>query len=79
MRKDQNKHLNTNSFIDVVMNNSVIKGCNRNLQLKNNTMSSVLIEKNALTSVHTKMIVLSNGCCCPYIDGLHASNYKVES
>ena len=67
VRKEQNKHLNTSSFIDVVMNNSIVKGRNCNLQLKNNVMSSVLIEKNALTSVHTKMIVLSNGCCCPYL------------
>ena len=78
VRKDQNKHLNTNSFIDVVTNNTVIKACNRNLQLKNNIMSSVLIEKNALTSVHTKMIVLSNGCCCPYIAGLSADAYSTD-
>ena len=79
VRKEQNKHLNTSSFIDVVMNNTVVKGRNCNLQLKNNVMSSVLIEKNALTAVHTKMIVLSNGCCCPYLYGVSANNYKVYS
>ena len=78
VRKDQNKHLNKESFVDVVKNNKVIKGCNYNLQLKNNVMSSVKINKNALTGVHVKMIVLPNGCCCPYIYGLTANDYLVE-
>ena len=44
-----------------------IKGKNINLQLnRDSQMSKITINKNALSAVNTKMIVLSNGCCCVY-------------
>ena len=55
-----------------------IKGKNINLQLKDSQMSKITINKNALSAVNTKMVVLENGCCCPYIQGLSASNYFVN-
>ena len=56
-----------------------IKGKNINLQLKNNEMTKITINKNALSAVNTKMIVLANQCCCPYIAGLSAKNYVIEN
>ena len=55
-----------------------IKGKNINLQLsRDNQMSKITINKNALSAVNTKMIVLENGCCCPYIQGLYAKDYTI--
>ena len=56
-----------------------IKGKNINLQLKDSQMSKITINKNALTAVNTKMVVLENGSCCPYIAGLSAKNYVIEN
>ncbi|KAA6361498.1 MAG: hypothetical protein EZS28_042975 [Streblomastix strix] len=30
-------------------------------------MSMISMEKSALTGTHNKMVVLSNGCCAPFI------------
>ena len=56
---------------------STVQGKNINLQLKNHTMSKVTVVKNALTATHTKVIVLPNQHCAPYIHGLKADSYKV--
>jgi hypothetical protein len=44
-----------------------IMGKNINLQMKNNIMSKITVQKNALTGVHTKAVVLSNHSCAPFI------------
>jgi hypothetical protein len=36
------------------------------------------VNKVAISGVHTKMIVLENECCAPYIAGLRACDYFVE-
>ena len=45
--------------------NNTTPGKNINLQLKNNQMSKLTVNKNALTGKHTKMIVLENQSCVP--------------
>ena len=47
--------------------------------MKNGTMSKISVVKNALTGLHTKMIVLSNQCCAPFIKGINANDYVVKS
>jgi hypothetical protein len=58
---------------------STVQGKNINLQLKNHTMSKVTIYKNALTATHTKVIVLPNQVCAPFIHGIKADAYKVPT
>ena len=55
---------------------NTIQGKNINLQLKNHTMSKVTVHKNALTATHTKVVVLPNQACAPFIHGLKAAQYK---
>ena len=55
---------------------NTIQGKNINLQLKNHTMSKVTVHKNALTATHTKVVVLPNQACAPFIHGLKADQYK---
>jgi hypothetical protein len=56
---------------------STVQGKNINLQLKNHTMSKVTVYKNALTATHTKVVVLPNQACAPFIHGLKADAYVV--
>ena len=56
---------------------STVQGKNINLQLKNHVMSKVTVVKNALTATHTKVVVLPNQACAPFIHGLNASQYVV--
>ena len=56
---------------------STVQGKNINLQLKNHTMSKVTVYKNALTATHTKVVVLPNQACAPFIHGLKADQYVV--
>ena len=46
--------------------------------MQDNKMSKITVNKNALTGCHTKMIVLSNQSCAPYIKGLYSSDYLVK-
>jgi hypothetical protein len=47
--------------------------------MKKGIMSLITMDKSALTGIHDKMIVLPNGCCCPFIEGISAENYKVDN
>ena len=68
----------SSDYKDVIDNQSVKSGRNISLQLKNGQMSKVFITKNALTMTHTKIVVLSNQSCAPYVFGLKSENYKIE-
>ncbi len=65
-----------NDYKEVLMEKSIKVGKNINLQMKNNIMSKVTVNKNALTGSHTKMIVLENQACLPFITGLTAKDYS---
>jgi hypothetical protein len=73
----KNKIVSTD-YKQIIVNETVKSGRNISLQLKNGQMSKVFVTKNALTMSHTKMIVLENQSCCPYIHGLTAQSYIVE-
>ena len=58
-----------------VIDEGIIKRCkNVNLQMIKNKMSKITVSKNALTGKHTKMIVLPNQSCLPFINGLSAKD-----
>ena len=65
-------------YSDVLNKCTVKHGKNINLQMKNNKMSKLTVNKNALTGCHTKMIVLSNHSCAPFITGFTAKDYYLE-
>ena len=69
--------ITSKDYENVIANNTVIAGKNINLQFKNNMMSKLTVNKNALTGTHTKMICLSNQACAPYVHGLNADDYIV--
>ena len=71
-------NIKSSDYKDVIDGRTVKKGKNINLQMNNNVMSKITVIKNALTCMHTKMVVLSNQCCCPFINGLTAKDYFVE-
>ncbi len=64
-------------YYNILENQTIKQGVNINLQNKDGKMSKITIHKNALTGLHTKMIVLPNQCCCPIIHGVDARNYFV--
>jgi hypothetical protein len=41
-------------------------------------MCQVTTPKNALTCIHTKMIVLDNESCAPFVHGVRATNYIIK-
>ena len=71
-------HIEYDDYKNVILNNSVKIGKNINLQMNGNQMSKLTINKNALTGCHTKMIVLENQSCCPFISGLTSKDYICE-
>ena len=71
-------HIVYQDYQSIISNNSVKVGKNINLQIHNNKMSKLTINKNALTAQHTKMIVLENQSCCPFVSGLNAKDYIIE-
>ena len=42
-------------------------------------ISKITVKKNALTGCHTKMIVLPNQSCAPFITGFTVKDYFVEN
>ncbi|KAA6372134.1 MAG: hypothetical protein EZS28_032339, partial [Streblomastix strix] len=61
------------SMIDIVK-----KSVNGTLKMYDNVMSSIQVEKYALTGFNNKSIVLRNQCCCPYIKGFTAKDYIIK-
>ncbi|KAA6361343.1 MAG: hypothetical protein EZS28_043130, partial [Streblomastix strix] len=64
-------------IVDCIEEGKITKCVNLRLGKKNHKMSQLSIEKNGLTGIHTKAIVLSDQSCCPYIFGLTALDYQV--
>lgn len=71
-------NIKSEDYRNVIENNITVKGYNINLQMKDGIMSKITIVKNALTAAHTKMIVLENQCCCPFVKGLDAKDYIIQ-
>ncbi len=80
-------HITSDDYKDIIDNGGVKVGKNINLQMVMNnkiqskisemTMSKITVNKNALTGTHTKMIVLENQSCAPFIHGLTSGDYII--
>ncbi|KAA6374147.1 MAG: hypothetical protein EZS28_030325, partial [Streblomastix strix] len=65
-------------IVDCINEGKITKCTNMRLGQKNHQMSQLSIEKNGITGIHTKAIVLENQSCCPYMFGLTAKDYSYE-
>lgn len=72
-------NIKSSDYKNVIEKQSVMKGKNINLQMNSQLMSKITVIKNALTAAHSKMLVLSNHCCCPYVNGFTAKDYFIEN
>lgn len=67
----KNKDITKDNYVNVISNRRITIGVNVNLQKKNHVMSKLMINKNALTGVHTKMYVFEDSQkCAPLVDGV---------
>jgi hypothetical protein len=62
----QNKHITQESYSEIIDKGGVISGQNNTLQMKNDIMSRLTINKIALTGKNNKGITCSNGCVMPF-------------
>ena len=65
--KKQQSNIKYQDYLDVLNGNTVKTGKNTNLQLQDGVMSKISVYKNALTCAHTKMKVLENQSCVPFV------------
>jgi hypothetical protein len=75
----RNKEITPQSYTDVLKNHEPVMGTNCNLQIRKVDGEAVmiknLINKVAISGIHTKMVALENQSCAPYIFGLNADCY----
>ncbi|KAA6385825.1 MAG: hypothetical protein EZS28_018647, partial [Streblomastix strix] len=55
-----------------------IKATNIRLEKKNYIMPKIETQKNGITGIHTKAIILKDQSCCPYVYDLKASDYVID-
>ncbi|KAA6389566.1 MAG: hypothetical protein EZS28_014908 [Streblomastix strix] len=65
------------NIMDNINSGTITKATNMRLGQKNYIMSKIAIQKNGITGIHTKAIVLKDQSSCPYIFGLKASDYVI--
>ncbi|KAA6362519.1 MAG: hypothetical protein EZS28_041954 [Streblomastix strix] len=75
---EKKANLTTNDYIKCLNDECNINVTTNNLQMKMGVMSMISMEKSALTGVHNKMVVLSNGCCAPFIYVISSDHYLIE-
>ena len=73
--KKRNK-FTKNDYIKCIESNEIIPGSNANFQVKQNQICKLFMNKNALTGVHNKAIVLPNQSCAPFVYGLNARLFE---
>ncbi|KAA6397723.1 MAG: hypothetical protein EZS28_006752 [Streblomastix strix] len=69
----------TNDYIKCLNDGCNINVTTNNLQMKLGVMSMISMEKSALTGIYNKMNVLSNGCCAPFMYGISADHYLIDT
>lgn len=67
-----------NDYIKYLNDGSNINVTTYNLLMKMGVMSMISMEKSALTVIHNKMVILSNGCCAQFMYGINADHYLIE-
>jgi hypothetical protein len=63
----KNKNITFNSYLNVLDNKSIEVGIHTGFQMKDNKMTQIFMNKNALTCAHNKMYVFENHSCAPLI------------
>ncbi|GHU18504.1 hypothetical protein FACS189472_06940 [Alphaproteobacteria bacterium] len=76
--KRNEKKITVQSYFDNIDKKVKIEAENCGFHVKDGTIVKDLVNKVAISGVHTKMIVLENECCAPYIYGLNANDYSVQ-
>ncbi|KAA6384122.1 MAG: hypothetical protein EZS28_020350 [Streblomastix strix] len=71
-------NLTTNDYIKCLNDGCNINVTTNKLQMKMGILSMISMEKSALTGIHNKMVVLSNGCCAPFMYGINADYYLID-
>ncbi|KAA6397784.1 MAG: hypothetical protein EZS28_006688 [Streblomastix strix] len=66
--------INKEQIVDCVNEGKITKCTNMRLGQKNHQMSQLSIQKNRITGIHTRMIVLENQSCCPFMFGLSSKD-----
>ncbi|KAA6387444.1 MAG: hypothetical protein EZS28_017029 [Streblomastix strix] len=66
------------NIVDNIRDETITKATNMGLGQKNYIMSKIATQKNGITGIHTKMVVLKDQSCCPYIHGLKANDYIID-
>ncbi|KAA6374352.1 MAG: hypothetical protein EZS28_030122 [Streblomastix strix] len=75
---DQNPQINEQSFVECINNGTVTTAVNTTLAQRKGVMSRLQMERNAITGSHTKMIVLQNHSCLPFIRNISADRYFIK-
>ncbi|KAA6375398.1 MAG: hypothetical protein EZS28_029075 [Streblomastix strix] len=66
------------NIADNINSGTITKATNMILGQKNYIMSKIATQKNGITGIHIKAIVLRDQSCCPYILGLKANYYIID-
>ncbi|KAA6393630.1 MAG: hypothetical protein EZS28_010845 [Streblomastix strix] len=66
------------NIVDNINDGTITKATNMRLGQKNYIMSKIATQKNGITGIHTKAIVLRDQSCCPYIFNLTAKDYIID-
>ncbi|KAA6371919.1 MAG: hypothetical protein EZS28_032554 [Streblomastix strix] len=66
------------NIVDNINSGTITKAINMRLGQKNYIMSKIATEKNGITGIHTKMVVLKDQSCCPYVFGSKARDYIID-
>ncbi|KAA6384334.1 MAG: hypothetical protein EZS28_020140 [Streblomastix strix] len=74
----KSQQISHSNYVNVINKDIVKKGINGTLKMYDNVMSSIQVEKYALTGFNNKSIVLRNQCCCPCIKGLTANDQIIK-
>jgi hypothetical protein len=66
------------SYFDNIDGKKEIFATNSGFCVRKEELVKYTVKKLAISGIHTKMTVLENECCAPYICGLNANDYFVE-
>ncbi|KAA6366301.1 MAG: hypothetical protein EZS28_038172 [Streblomastix strix] len=75
---DQNPQINEQTFIDCINKGTVTTDVNTTLAQHRGVMSRLQMNRNAITGSMTKMIVLQNQSCLPFISNIRADIYFIK-
>ena len=65
--QNHNDDVTYDDYVRVLSTGSIKTATNSNFQVKDGVMSRITVHKNALTCTHTKMRVLENQSCAPFL------------